>query len=294
MKKKMLVMPLIMGAGLALSVSTSANAQFFNMNLPWTSWNGFYFGAYFGAGSGSADQTFHDRTKFTQSVFIDNEIEFADVENEKGSGKLSGDITGSKADLFVGYNFNPPCANFVLGAQLEGTFFSDIAIKTTGRRKSLEHEVFGDVDDGTLDVGTSIETDDATTDSVDELRSMFSLVARAGYLVAPPLLVYVLGGATEGHFVIPDTDDPLGSRRNKWEPGYTYGAGIEYKFTENWFLRAEYRRLHFNIDRNNGGSGRFTSSADDGGLNIFTNNFSRNASTDFDFNLGQIGIVYRF
>ena len=87
-----------------------------------------------------------------------------------------------------------------------------------------------------------------TFDNHDELRSMVSFVGRAGWLASDRTMLYALGGGALGHFVVPDSQDLRGGDRGKWV-GYTAGAGVEHKFTPNWSVRAEYRYLHFDVDR---------------------------------------------
>ncbi len=43
--------------------------------------------------------------------------------------------------------------------------------------------------------------------------------------------------------------DPFGGKNGKWVAGYTVGAGGELKLNQNWSLRAEYRYLHFDVER---------------------------------------------
>ena len=243
-----------------------------------------------GGTSNDVSQSFHD-SSLAQQAFTDVGTSSSIITSGKGSGHLTGNATGSVADLFVGYNYNPLCANFVLGGQLEGTFFSDVSYKLTGIRKSSNTSVAVDSTFGVISSSPSSST--STEVWEEDLSSMFSLIARAGYLVKPTWLVYVLGGATEGNFVASNFNNNFGGQRNKWELGYTVGGGFEHKFNQNWSVRAEYRFLHIDVDRNqsiasNSSSTQGTSTAS------FRTTFSSHSSTDFNFNLGLIGIVYQF
>ena len=73
--------------------------------------------------------------------------------------------------------------------------------------------------------------------------------------------------------------------------GYTAGAGVEHKFTPNWSVRAEYRYLHFDVDRS---VSRFDSQTQVAGTTTSTNvnQFNRNLSTSFDSHIGKIALVY--
>ncbi len=100
------------------------------------SWAGFYFGAYFGAGAGRVKETFADTsTDVFRSVSPATTNTGTTV--QAGAGNLSGDMTGSMVDLFVGYNWR--AGNFVVGGQVEGTLFSDVWLKGIGTRSTAEH-----------------------------------------------------------------------------------------------------------------------------------------------------------
>jgi len=187
---------------------------------------------------------------------------------------------------------------WVLGAQLEGTVFSDIALKTIGTQTSRSSSSSFTVTNGVVGpTSTSTSTSTSTYESHDELRSMFTFIGRVGGLVTPDLLLYALGGGVLGNFVIPDSfsggEDTFGGKRSIWKLGYTVGAGGEYRINKNWFLRAEYRYIHFNYDRD--ASSSFTSTSTSA-TSTFTSASSSTTgrSTDFDFHMGKIGVVYKF
>jgi opacity protein-like surface antigen len=102
-----------------------------------------------------------------------------------------------------------------------------------------------------------------------------------------------LGGGTLGNFVLPDSQDAFGGKRNKWVLGYTVGAGGEVKLNKNWLLRAEYRYLAFKYDRDvsNSSSQTFTHLTS---VQTFANTFNQSSSNKFDIHLGTIGVAYRF
>jgi opacity protein-like surface antigen len=287
------------GAGLALAfVATAASADGYVRgglkDAPCCdSWTGRYFGAYFGSGAGSVDTSVADRQvqTFTQTV---PGTTVTQVFTDTGSASLSGDATGSVVDLFAGYNMQPGCCGgFVFGAQFEGTVFSDITMKSSGRRNSTQTQTTTTNVGGVITVTTATATATDTFDTADELRSMFAFVGRAGFLVGQHMLIYALGGGTLGNFVVPDSQDPRGGDRGQWEFGYTVGAGLEHKLNHHWSIRAEYRYMHFDVDRSQSSVDNQTQVQ---AVTTFTNNntFNRSQSTDFDFHIGKIGIVYKF
>jgi outer membrane immunogenic protein len=83
-----------------------------------------------------------------------------------------------------------------------------------------------------------------------------ALRARLGYLATPDLLLYVAGGAAFQAVGMNVSCGPLVA--NPWcvtnrsvtnsdiLPGWTVGAGLEYKYMRSWIFRAEYRYSEFN------------------------------------------------
>jgi opacity protein-like surface antigen len=242
------------------------------------SWAGTYAGAYFGSGAGRAREALTDTASLFQSLTSNNVTQTFSL-SSAGTGNLAGHTTGSMVDLFAGYNWR--AGNFLVGGQLEGTLFSDVALKTIGP------EAFT-ADFGGLPVsGTSISEDN------QRLRSMVGAIGRVGYLVTPKVLLYGLGGLELGHFTYPDSNDRFGGKNGKWVAGYTVGAGGELKVTDRWSLRGEYRYLHFNVNRNEANS---ASSISVDGTTTFT--FGDNEATArqirADLHLGKIGLAYTF
>lgn len=253
-------------------------------------WSGVYFGTYFGAGAGKSRTSFDETgTELTQTR--SGTTTTTNVQNFTESGHFNGDVTGSVADLFVGFNWHPDCAVWMLGAQVEGSIFSDVTYKSVGQETetAVSRTTTTTLTSTTTSTGSSVSTQ--TSSFYDDLRSMFKLVGRAGYIVDPSTMIYVLGGGAEGNFVVPASQDFTAGKRNKWVPGYTVGAGAEYMFNEHISLRAEYRYLHFNVDRSMDSAST--------NLQIGSQGFAssevidRSLHTNFSDNLGEIGIVYR-
>jgi opacity protein-like surface antigen len=81
------------------------------------------------------------------------------------------------------------------------------------------------------------------------LRSRIGLIGRGGYPAQPDLLLYGLAGLEFGHFAYPDEASVLDGDNGVWALGFTTGAGAEWKLTNHWSLRGEYRYLHFGFGR---------------------------------------------
>jgi opacity protein-like surface antigen len=245
------------------------------------SWAGIYFGAYFASGAGRAKESVTSTTSFSQTDTLNNQTST----QTSGTRDLAGNMKGSMVDLFAGYNWR--AGNFVVGGQLEGTVFSDVALKPIGT------STFNSVST-TNGVVTSTSSSAGIDDGDNQqLRSMVGLVGRAGYLVTPDLLLYGLGGLALGHFVYPDNDDQSGGKNGKWVAGYTVGAGGELKLTDRWSLRGEYRYLHFDVNRNDASSSSQTTVT---GVTTESRANSEAAArqTNAAFHLGKIGLAYRF
>jgi opacity protein-like surface antigen len=247
------------------------------------SWAGTYAGAYFGSGAGRARESLTETTSLLESLTSNNLTQTA-VISGVGSGNLAGDMSGSVVDLFAGYNWR--AGNFVVGGQVEGTLFSDVALKTIGSQTFTS--VF--TSNGVV-AATSSGT--GTSEDNQRLRSMVGAIGRAGYLVTPKVLLYGLGGLELGHFTFPDSDDRFGGKNGKWVAGYTVGAGGELKLTDRWSLRGEYRYLHFNVNRNEATTSSQTSVE---GATSFTivNSDATARQIRADLHLGKIGVAYTF
>ena len=93
-------------------------------------WSGTYLGAHFGAGAGTINQQFSDKSTTIQRSFPNPITTITST----GSGQRQGDITGSNIDIFVGYNVHPYNSKFVLGGQFEGTLFNNTTMRSSGIR----------------------------------------------------------------------------------------------------------------------------------------------------------------
>ncbi|HXH45002.1 MAG TPA: outer membrane beta-barrel protein [Bradyrhizobium sp.] len=250
--------------------------------IPSDHWAGPYLGAYFAAGAGRARQNFASTADSAQQNFNGAVLTTNFVGNSATRGNAVGDTTGSMVDLFAGYNWRT--GNIVAGGQIEGTLFSDVAFKMVGEQTSNTRQV--------LNGAVTTNVNQAAMQAGEQLRSNVGVIGRAGYLVTPKLMLYGLGGLALGHFTFPDPGDVNGPN-GKWVAGYTAGAGAEFKLTQRWSLRGEYRYMHFDIDRN---ETRTSSSTQiQGATTILRSNAdttSRKISADI--HIAKIGAVYGF
>ena len=258
-------------------------------------WSGTYLGAHFGAGAGTINQTFSDELVSIQKSFPNP----VSTSNATGSGQRQGDITGSNLDLFVGYNVHPNDSKFVLGGQFEGTLFNNTTMKARGIRNVTTTTISKS---GSTINSNSLSNATAVSELSTNLQSMFSFIGRAGFLAKPNTLIYALVGATEGNFFTVDTSNNTAggstateNKRSQWQLGLTAGGGVEYKLSEHWSLLGEYRYLHFNFNQNGSLSSttKNTNQLTHAPSSETSSISSQNTHSNFNFNLGQIGIVYR-
>ena len=242
-------------------------------------WAGPYIGIAFGSGAGIARGAFNGQSVTTGTQTTPPSTPVTIVVPQTDTTPFRGSLAGSESDLFAGYSVRN--GRVVWGGQVEVTQFSDLSVSLNG----VDHTT------------TPTQTLDITDQYRNQLRSMVGLVGRAGYLVRPDLLVYGLAGLELGHITqLGDfTADPV--QNGKWIAGFTAGAGAEYKLTDHWSLRGEYRYVHFNTSLADQNLPSSASGFNTSGSGIFiTSNTVTNASrqASFDFQLGKIGLAYRF
>ncbi|PJD91496.1 MAG: hypothetical protein CK424_06725 [Legionella sp.] len=262
-------------------------------NLSIELWNGPYLGLHFAAGSGKMKENSSVSARAINSIsggFGRNVTTTSTIIR----GFSSGTLTGSEADVFIGYNVHQPYSRLVWGGQLEGTIFDDISIKTIGTNNQSSRAITQNFNGS--GVITSTSTVDMPQSSVSQrninIESMFSFLGRGGFLLEPHTYFFGLVGGTEANMTIPNGTDPIGSRRSWWVLGWTAGTGVEYRITEHWSFLGEYRytALNYTLHWENPNSNTRVDSVQ---TNVNTNNNYADSQASLNLNLGKIGVVYR-
>ncbi|SEM11239.1 outer membrane immunogenic protein [Bosea lupini] len=185
---------------------------------PIFTWTGFYVGVHAGA------------------VFTDNNIQtegtaantIANVAFSRRPPSLSVSDTGFIGGAQVGYNYQ--IGQIVLGAE------ADFSYTDLKKRESF------------------IGTTNATSSFRQEMEYFGTVRLRAGYAF-DRLLVFATGGLAYGDVknsatffsaAVPGQVDYVGSRDNV-EIGWTVGGGLEYAFTNNLSVKAEY--LYYDLGK---------------------------------------------
>lgn len=142
--------------------------------------------------------------------------------------------------------------NFVVGALVDYDFYPDrpSASGSTDVDGSIGAELFG-----MFPVGPFPVSNYATLSSSVELKSVWSLGGRLGYVVSPNLMVYGLGGYTQakldGQVDLSYLDlETLGATTVSVQApdrlhGFFLGAGGEVKVADHIALRLEYRYANY-------------------------------------------------
>ncbi len=155
-----------------------------------------------------------------------------------GEGVLGGAMIGAN------WQISP---EFVLGLQIDGNFNSDLT----------EASVVGGL---------------FNADLTNEYQVAFS--GRAGILVQPETLAYVLGGYSLGEFELRAGGAlvPGGFKISRAVDGFHVGGGLETMINEDWTLRAEYRFTQYSKESFAGGL----------------------VNVEPSMHAGQIGVAYNF
>lgn len=187
---------------------------------PIFTWSGFYVGV--NAGAAFTDNNI--RTSGTAANTIGN------VAASRRPGSISIDDQGFIGGAQVGYNYQ--MGSIVLGAE------ADIMYTDLEKRTSI--------------LGTS----GATSTFRQELSYLGTVRARLGYAF-DRTLVYATGGLAYGDVQNTASFSSAANinqidyfgRRSDVEVGYTVGGGVEYAFTNNISLKAEY--LYYDLGKKN-------------------------------------------
>jgi opacity protein-like surface antigen len=199
----------------------------------WSGWSGFYGGVSFGAASTAANALFSSHQVSNSTSVLTSSVQQGTTITDQFNPRTSSRDWGGLVDIYLGYNFRLG-SNWILGAQFEGTVTNNF-VQLTATQNAVSNST------------TLITPAGLTSTSQTVVNSIFldglaqrwavSALARAGWLIDPRDLVYVIGGYTYGGF--------------EWGPrtfglnGATVGAGWEHQLAPAWTLRAEYRYTRF-------------------------------------------------
>jgi opacity protein-like surface antigen len=225
---------------------------------PAPSWGGLYWGAAFGLGLMRArdDRTTNTVSDLMEGVPVRPLMQTTITTTMSTASAPFGERTaGGIANLFLGYNFLPT-PSVVLGAQVEGGVSNIRA--TTGPVATVSNQTI--VQFNPSGAGSSTLVTTAAGDNIDT-RWMVSVLGRAGVLVDPQDLLYLIGGYTyarseafaqgvnlTGAMIGPGlSHGALGGRSiiGANLDGATIGAGWERQVASGWSLRGEYRYTRF-------------------------------------------------
>ncbi len=143
---------------------------------------------------------------------------------------------GRAGGHYLGYNYRLG-SNWIVGAQVEGTVANNF-VQLDANQISLSNRTTVTTPLGGVGATTTSQTV-TTVGFVDALAERWAVSAllRAGWLIDPRDLIYVIGGYTYGGF-------EWGTRTFGLN-GATIGGGWEHQIAPAWTLRAEYRYTRF-------------------------------------------------
>lgn len=249
---------MILGAALALTVTTALSAQAADSASPWTS---FYAGINLGYGFGGSDNV-HTDGQAAPNI--------ANIAGGARPGFVKMDRNGFTGGVQVGYDYQE--GNFLVGVvtDIDYTRFRD------------------DVNVGTAQLNTHLPLNNRFQAKLDELGTLRGKIGWAN----DQLAVYGTGGLAYGKTKqsvdmfgpAPAQLTQFSGSESRTKTGYVVGAGIEYALTTNLSLSGEY--LYYNLGRNtlnvavipgNGGAGT-----------------GYNSHFKFDGQVVRVGLNYRF
>lgn len=97
-------------------------------------------------------------------------------------------------------------------------------------------------------IGLSLEAADGFADATLNNTYGFDVAARAGYLLTPTTLGYVLGGYTWQQFKLDGSIFGAPVEFDESRGGYVLGVGLETVISGNWTLKSEYRYANYGND----------------------------------------------
>jgi outer membrane immunogenic protein len=235
---------------------------------PMFNWTGFYIGGFAGGAVADRDASASEPRSAAGAFY-----------NGPGSLNTAYGLGGSFiGGGTIGYNWQQPGSNFVLGIEGEAGY-----LHLRGSRQDVN----------------AFNNGLALSDSVDSTRigDAYGVIAgRAGWS-ADRALFYVKGGVAFVASSSSFNDSCIGAGAPGCGPGalitshsdtqvtYAVGAGVEYAFNNNWSIKGEY--LYLGTQKTDTQTGIVTAGGATGTL--FTN-----SNSDPGVHTGKIGINYRW
>lgn len=236
------VSPTPTGAAASASAGTyamAARAPTSAREVP--NWAGFYAGASFGIGLLGARENVNSSSTYSTTL-LNGTSNYVEPPPTNSVEDVSSRQRGAIVALSLGHSWMLG-DNFVGGVQVEGGL-SNIQIGLSGSSTAIPTSSTGPYPGSTT--GNSGYYTTGTTSDVLANRWHVSALARAGWLVDPQDLVYVIGGWSYADFEwsrsVPNGPSVSGSFGLN---GATIGAGFERQITPAWTVKAEYRYTKF-------------------------------------------------
>ncbi|TPM35800.1 outer membrane beta-barrel protein [Mesorhizobium sp. B2-3-5] len=153
----------------------------------------------------------------------------------------------SGAYVGIGGGFGASVHKFsVPGFDLNGVGGNGVFGELTAGYDYMVSERFllgGFIDANFGNIGPSISVPGADIDLTDSYG--FDVGLRAGYVLNPSTLGYVLGGYSWQHFKLDGSGGAEGLNFTENRSGYVLGVGMETVLRGNWTLKTEYRYANF-------------------------------------------------
>jgi len=207
----------------------------------------------------------------------------ADVVQEQASGfNWSGVYVGF--GVGAGANVHKLSSDFIPGLSLNGIGGEGVYGQVTVGYDYMVSQRFllgGLIDAHVGSIKTSLDVAGLSADIKETYG--FDVGVRAGYLLTPNTLGYVLGGYAWQKYKL---DTNIGGFGLDWDQGgYFVGAGVETAINNNWTLRGEYRYTRFSTNDNL--LSQF--GAPDGALNLDTSRHTFELAASYRFNANDGG-----
>jgi outer membrane immunogenic protein len=243
-------------------------------------WTGFYVGLNAGGvwGTSGNAQTTVFANGFPIATFNGVPGTLANVWPGGGIGSGEGGFIGGGQ---AGYNWQTGA--FVLGVE------TDFDWTSLSRSRTLIGPTF-------LDPVFLTQNDFLTANGSVRLDWLGSTRARVGFVATPDnrLMVYGTGGFAYGgasaHLNVFDQVDGFfwqSGSRSTTRTGWTLGAGVEYAFTNNWIIGAEY--LYYNL-----GSRHIITAPNLAAANFFGSAVFSDTKVNFDGSVLRARVSYKF